>query len=920
MRKGLLRIAGALLACALLFSTLSLSALADGEGTDAAPHFTDVSADAYYADAVAWAVACGVTTGVTDTAFQPSAPCTRAQAVTFLWRAAGSPVAKGGGTFADVGGDAYYADAVAWAVENGVTVGVTDTLFQPDAPCTRGQIVTFLWRAAGSPVAEGGGTFADVSGDAYYADAVAWAVENGVTAGVTDTAFQPSAVCTRGQIVTFLCRAAELDPDAYEVAAYTEKGDYTQPGSFRNAAVRCGDVLLQNKVFYGDVVIEAGAESGPITLENVVIRGTLKVLEAGGPVKLENCRIHAMTLSWKDVEVCAAGRTDVDSVLIQRDASLQESDLDRQNSGFENLVVSGTGNPLYLTIADVSAENLEIRTSTWVSMDSGSQVQRIAAGAPAYVRGSGMVEELTASSFYVYYENRPGKLSRTGNYPLPQAYNAGDNYWNHTSSSDGDDYDPPDVSIGAIGDHTLLEGQTAQISVLTDAQTLTAVSNRPDVASVSVDGTALTLRAQAAGTAAITVTGRRSGYDAASQTFTVTVEPRDSAPVISSIAGIPTQWQNTPATITFQVVDAEGDLASVTVNGTALSAGAGGWSFQAEKNGTYQIAAADRNGNTAQETVTVSYIDTEKPVIGALQVSDPETTQPEKTVTFTVDDEGGSGLKEVTFNGESAHVGADGSYTVTVSGDGIYEILAKDQAGNEAQAQGTVSNIVPICTWPSPDTMAWGPEPSVFFELSDAYTFNSSEVKDPLGENVNLSEFSPGSKIYSFKAVLNGDYTLTVFDSQDKEWTSVCPVNRVLPSLYWISANETTGLISVGVIENLSYATTTFFFSDVSGAPTSQIRFQYSLSCADLSVDALPALTQGNATSANYISLQEAVESGKVTQAELNGVPGWKFTVRPGHDYTLRLRPVDRETGEPFPISGIPGEYVERDNTLKISN
>ena len=552
MRKGILRTAGALLACAVLLSTLSLSALADGEGTDAAPYFTDVSANAYYADAVTWAVACGVTAGMTDTAFQPDAPCTRGQIVTFLWRAAGSPAAEGGGNFADVDDDAYYADAVAWAVENGVTAGVTDTAFRPDAPCTRGQIVTFLWRAAGSPAAEGGSSFADVDDDAYYADAVTWAVENGVAAGLTDTAFQPGAVCTRGQSVTFLCRAAELEPDAYEDAVYTEKGNYTQYGSFRNAAVRCGDVLIQNKVFYGDVVIEAGAESGAIALENVVIRGTLKVLEAGGPVKLENCRIHETTLSWKDAEVCAAGRTDVDSVLIQRDASLQESDLDRQSSGFENLVVSGTGNPLYLTLADVSAEKLEIRTSTWVSVDSDSQVQHIVAGAPTYVRGSGTVEELTASSFYVYYENRPGKLSRTGNYPLPRAYDAGDNYWNNTSSSDGDDYDLPDVSIDAIGDRTLLEGQTAQISVLTDAQTLTAVSDRPDVVSVSVDGTAaLTLRAQAAGTATITVTGKRSGYDAASQTFTVTVEPLSSAPVISSITGIPTQWQNTPATITF---------------------------------------------------------------------------------------------------------------------------------------------------------------------------------------------------------------------------------------------------------------------------------------------------------------------------------------------------------------------------------
>ena len=173
-----------------------------------APVFTDVHRQDYFHDAVYWAVRHHITLGVTETSFAPQAGCTRAQAVTFLWRAAGSPApAARQPLFADVPADAYYADAVLWAVETGVTRGVTETAFQPDATCTRAQIVTFLWRFRQQPSVAAENPFADVPADAYYADAVLWAVEAGVTRGVTETAFQPDATCTRAQIVTFLYRA-----------------------------------------------------------------------------------------------------------------------------------------------------------------------------------------------------------------------------------------------------------------------------------------------------------------------------------------------------------------------------------------------------------------------------------------------------------------------------------------------------------------------------------------------------------------------------------------------------------------------------------------------------------------------------------------------------------------------------------------
>ena len=168
--------------------------------------FTDVPSGAYYYDAVLWAAENGVTDGVTATLFAPDAPCTRAQIVTFLWRAAGSPEPVGTSAFTDVPANAYYAKAVAWAVENGITTGTSDTTFSPDAPCTRGQSVTFLYRAR-KGAASASANFTDVPAGTYYAAPVAWAVENGITNGTGKTTFSPDAPCTRAEIVTFLYRA-----------------------------------------------------------------------------------------------------------------------------------------------------------------------------------------------------------------------------------------------------------------------------------------------------------------------------------------------------------------------------------------------------------------------------------------------------------------------------------------------------------------------------------------------------------------------------------------------------------------------------------------------------------------------------------------------------------------------------------------
>lgn len=168
--------------------------------------FYDVPNGAYFYEAVKWAVKSGVTNGLSDTMFGPYESCTRAQIVTFLWRAAGSPEPKTASSFADVPASAYYAKAVAWAIENGITNGMTETTFAPNATCTRGQSVTFLYRAL-KGTASGSTNFTDVKSDAFYADAINWAVANNVTNGTSNTTFSPNADCTRAEIVTFLYRA-----------------------------------------------------------------------------------------------------------------------------------------------------------------------------------------------------------------------------------------------------------------------------------------------------------------------------------------------------------------------------------------------------------------------------------------------------------------------------------------------------------------------------------------------------------------------------------------------------------------------------------------------------------------------------------------------------------------------------------------
>lgn len=175
---------------------------------DSLTGFTDIPSGHYCEEPVVWAVAQGITAGTSATTFSPDAPCTRAQAVTFLWRAAGCPTPSSTGQpFSDVPEDAYYFNAVLWASEHHITLGTSDTAFSPDEKCTRAQIVTFLWRFMEPDISSGENTFADVSSRDYFFLPVCWAIDHGITVGMGNNRFAPHDFCTRGQIVTFLYRA-----------------------------------------------------------------------------------------------------------------------------------------------------------------------------------------------------------------------------------------------------------------------------------------------------------------------------------------------------------------------------------------------------------------------------------------------------------------------------------------------------------------------------------------------------------------------------------------------------------------------------------------------------------------------------------------------------------------------------------------
>ena len=237
----------------ILIATIILLSSATWVSASPTPTFSDVNSNDYYAVAVSWAVENGITTGISDSKFAPNDTCTRAQIVTFLWRAANQPEPSSTtNPFKDVKSSDYYYKAVLWAVSNGITTGTSKTTFSPADSCTRAQAVTFLWRANGSENVGNTTKFTDVDTSSYYAKAVSWAVSNGITTGTSETTFSPDNSCSRAQIVTFLYRNEFSNPCKNGHTVVIDKAvepTYTSTGLTEGSHCSvCGEIIVAQEI------------------------------------------------------------------------------------------------------------------------------------------------------------------------------------------------------------------------------------------------------------------------------------------------------------------------------------------------------------------------------------------------------------------------------------------------------------------------------------------------------------------------------------------------------------------------------------------------------------------------------------------------------------------------------------------------
>lgn len=593
----------------------------------------------------------------------------------------------------------------------------------------------------------------------------------------------------------------------YANITYVKKGTYTKTESFQDATIKGGGMYIKNKVFYGDVTIPSGAASGDLTLENVDIKGTFKIQGGSGQIKLYDTHVKNLVIDKKGAKLYAAKKSDIESVTVQEDATLQEGDITGGHNGFENVTVSGSKNSTTdLALKGLSLGELTTKTRSVVNMSASNLIEEANAKAPTYLKGKGRVKTLNAYSDDVYYEHRPDVIRTQKGADKPQQKDSGelswdddDKYWDTSSDDFGDDgsgydSDRSDVYIREISDLSLQQGAGKTITLETNAKSLSVTSSNNSVVSVSKDGKKLYLTGERVGSATVTVKGRRTGYNSDSMSFDVDVKSNASdAPRILNIAGNPTAWTNQNATITFTVQD--NDLKSVTANGSALSSP---YQFIADKNGDYPIVARDNAGNETTETVRVTKIDKTIPVIS-------EAAGAGTGATFRVTDTGAGVLPE-----KVRATGSDGSVIVPTlrSGDAlnsiygftgrsgvVYTIQATDAAGNAAAPQTiTLQEIVagtppvfsakPTVT----DGNDWKKEKTVSF----AITYPSD--KEPV---VTVQEGFPVTKgitsaagdgysmsLYSFKATRAGTFTVNAMNANGAaapEQVTVTRIDAVAP-------------------------------------------------------------------------------------------------------------------------------------------
>lgn len=568
--------------------------------------------------------------------------------------------------------------------------------------------------------------------------------------------------------------SSKKDREDYEALAeditYREAGAYSTKATYQNGVIRGDGITLRNKTFNGDLTITSAAGDGDISLENVTVRGKLSIAGCGGWVKLYDTDIDTLELDKKGAQVFASQGTDVRSVAVKKDATLQEGTLSGRSGGFENITVAGPTNARTdLDLQGIAVDRVTTETQSWITVDSDSSVERLYAEAPTYVRGSGEVGQLTASNDYVYYQSRPARVSTDSGVRSPRKYDSKNNYWKGGDREDKDD-DLNDIVtnrkevyirwVDAVNNITLTDGQSKTIRLETNAKTLKASSSNAHVLGVTVDEDQnLVLKARGVGNVKVTVTGSRSGYTSETRTFWVTAESTASQkPVIGAPGCSVTGWTNADVVVSFTVTD--DDLESVTVPQRTVQKLSGDrYQFSVPANGTYTITARDKSGNSVTRDAVVKNIDKTAPQMKL--VSNPPLSGSSVLVSFEVSDAGGSG-----FQWDSLRVSGVDAKDVTRSGAvcsfyakaaGTYTVTGQDNAGNALRQEITVS---PVAVDPSISIENVSITPASGWTRSKVVSFNVKSAL-PAAVSVSLAGQNIPASLSSFTAEAIGVYTIT---------------------------------------------------------------------------------------------------------------------------------------------------------------
>lgn len=710
---------------------------------------------------------------------------------------------------------------------------------------------------------------------------------------------------------------------------YRDAGAYSTKATYQNGVIRGDGITLRNKTFEGDLTITSAAGDGDISLENVTVKGKLSIAGCGGWVKLYDTDIGSLELDKKGAQVFASQGTDVRSVAVKKDATLQEGTLSGRSDGFENITVAGpTNTRTDLDLQGIEVDRVTTETQSWITVDGDSSIERLYAEAPTYVRGSGEVGQLTASNDYVYYQSRPERVSTDSGVRSPRKYDSKNNYWKGGDRKDEDDERNGAVTnrkeiyirwVDAVNNVSLTDGQTKTIHLETNAKTLKASSSNDHVLGVTVDEDQnLVLKARGAGNVKITVTGSRSGYTSDTRTFWVTVESAASQkPVIGDPGFSPAGWTNADVSVSFTVTD--DNLESVTVPQRTVQKLSGDrYQFSAPANGTYTITARDKSGNSVTRDAVVKNIDKTAPQMKL--ISNPPLSGSPVLVSFEVNDAGGSGFKweSLRVSGiDPKAVSRTGSVcSFSASAAGTYTVTGQDNAGNAFRQEITVSStqvddsvaITGTAVTPS----GWAKSKTVSISVQSALPSTLTVLYGT--ENIPVT--GP-----SFTAVKNGAYTVTASNGRKSASTTVnvSGIDMTQPNLKaeWTfhPADKARRFLVITASDNESGLGQVF----VNGVPVKNFTnpYYYEVETASRNFTITARDMVGNETSALTISVPALTpqETDKTApEVTITFPEGW------AKEKTVDITVSDSESGVREASVHVDGVPVQTQSVLRDSN